>query len=140
MINAVYHLGITTTGRTDLALVFIPDVVRVDTTTGAVPVSGEGGFDRLSFIGGDTVMNGNGDSIPGGWPNGRRFGDDVADIALTALASGPSYTTITVVGDNVDSNDQVYNQTFPYAGTPNAGTRNSKDSGVNVECPPGGQD
>ena len=56
------------------------------------------------------------------WPNGRRIGDDVADIALTAIASGPTYSTVTVVGDNVSANDQLYNQVFPYLGTPHSGT------------------
>jgi hypothetical protein len=40
------------------------------------------------------------------------------DIALTAIASGPTYQTITPVGDNVNSNDAVYNLVFPYAATP----------------------
>jgi hypothetical protein len=123
---------LATSGRTDLAAVYIPDVIRVDTTTAATKVSGEAGFNRLSFIGGDTIANSSNVQIPAGWPNGRRFGDDVVDIALTAVASGPSYTTITLVGDNADHNDQVYNMTFPYAGTPHSGTRNSKDSGLNV--------
>ena len=122
----------TTLARADLQAIFIPDVIRVNTTTGKVPTPGEAGFNRLSFIGGDTVANGAGTQIPSGWPNGRRFGDDVVDIALTAIASGPSFTTITVVGDNVPANDTTYNVTFPYAATPNAGARNSKDSGVNV--------
>ncbi len=102
-------------------------MIRVNTTTGATKVPGETGFNRLSFIGGDTIANGAGAQIPAGWPNGRRFGDDVIDIALTAVASGPTFATITVVGDNMAANDQTYNVTFPYAGTPNAGTRNSKD-------------
>jgi Domain of unknown function (DUF4331) len=126
LINAVFGLSLTTNGRTDLAAVFIPDVIRVDTTTDPVRLAGQPGFNRLGFIGGDTT---NGKSS--GWPNGRRLGDDVVDIALTALASGPSYSTITLVGDNVNSNDQLYNQVFPYSGTPHAGSRNSKDSGVN---------
>jgi hypothetical protein len=132
LINAVYGTNFATTGRADLQAVFIPDVIRVNTTTAAVRTPGEAGFHRLSFIGGDTVLNGSGQAIPSGWPNGRRFGDDVVDIALTAVASGPSFSTITVVGDNVPANDQVYNRTFPYAATPHAGPRNSKDSGPNV--------
>ena len=132
MINTVYGTEFQTDNRVDLQAVYIPDVIRVNTTTGAVRVAGEEGFNRLSFIGGDTVANGNGDQIPSGWPNGRRFGDDVVDIALTAVASGPTFETITVVGDNAAANDQLYNRTFPYAGTPNAGPRNSKDSGPNV--------
>ena len=134
LINKVYGTNFVTTNRTDLAAVYIPDVIRVDTTTGPARASGEGGFNRLGFLGGDTLTNGAGATVPGGWPNGRRLGDDVVDIALTAIASGPTYSTVTLLGDNVPSNDQVYNTTFPYAATPNAGTRNSKDSGPNVQA------
>ncbi len=133
LINAVFGTNFQTTNRTDLQAIFIPDVIRVNTTTGKVPTPGEMGFNRLSFIGGDTVANGAGTQIPSGWPNGRRFGDDVVDIALTAIANGPSFRMpLTLVGDNVPANDTTYNVTFPYAATPNSGTRNSKDSGVNV--------
>ncbi|WP_353567500.1 DUF4331 domain-containing protein [Haloferula sargassicola] len=116
LINAVLFgtdgtTPLATTGRTDLAAIFIPDVLRVDLTTGPVLLPGQSGYSRLSLLGGDT----------GGWPNGRRPGDDVVDIALSAVASGPAYDPITVVGDNVNSNDQLYNQVFPYLGTPHAG-------------------
>ena len=132
LVNTVFGTTFTTTGREDLVGIFIPDVIRVNTTTGPVTIEGDAAFNRLSFIGGDTIANGSGVQIPAGWPNGRRFGDDVVDIALTALASGPTFSTITVVGDNVPSNDKIYNRTFPYATTPHSGTRHSKDSGVNV--------
>jgi Domain of unknown function (DUF4331) len=101
-----------TKNRADLVAIMIPDVIRVDTTTGPVPLPGQSGFNRLSLIGGDTL----------GWPNGRRIGDDVVDIALSAIASGPTFATITPVGDNVDANDQLYNTVFPYLGTPHAGS------------------
>ncbi len=132
LINAVFGTKFQTTERVDLQAVFIPDVIRVNTTTAAVRVPGEEGFNRLSFIGKDTIANSDGVQIPSGWPNGRRPGDDVVDIALTAVASGPSFTTITVVGDNVPANDQIYNKTFPYLATPHAGPLHSKDSGPNV--------
>jgi hypothetical protein len=48
------------------------------------------------------------------------------------VASGPSFNPIILVGDNIAANDQVFNQVFPYSATPNAGPRNSKDSGPNV--------
>src|SRR5579862_6379667 len=121
LINAVFGTSLATSGRSDLVAVFIPDVLRVDTTTGAVPLIGEGG-NRLSGIGGDTTHG-----KWSGWPNGRRLGDDVVDIALTAVASGPSYSSIFLLGDNINANDQTYNFVFPYAATPNAGTKNSKD-------------
>lgn len=136
LINAVFGTSFATENRADLEAVYIPDVIRVNTTTGPVPVAGEAGFNRLSFIGGDTVADENGAQIPAGWPNGRRFGDDVVDIALTAVASGPTFETITVVGDNIAANDQTYNRTFPYAATPHAGPKNQKDSGPNVPVTP----
>jgi hypothetical protein len=132
LVNAVYNTNFAASGRTDLAAIYIPDVLRVNTTTGPTNIAGDANFNRLSFIGGDTIANGAGQQIPAGWPNGRRLGDDVIDIALTALASGPTFSTITVIGDNVAANDATYNRTFPYAATPHSGTRNSKDSGSNV--------
>lgn len=126
LINAVFGTSFQTTSRGDLALVFIPDVLRVDTTTAPVRLAGQSGFSRFGFAGGDTVTNAAGRIISSGWPNGRRPGDDVVDIALTAVASGPSYAKVTVLGDNVDSNDQLYNQVFPYLGTPHAGTKTNQ--------------
>lgn len=123
LVNTVYGTSFVATDRTDLKAVFIPDVIRVSTTSGPVPLTGEPGFSRFGFIGGD--MTG---GVSSGWPNGRRLGDDVVDIALTAVASGPSYETITLVGDNVEGNDVAYHSVFPYAATPHSGTNNTKDS------------
>jgi hypothetical protein len=131
LINLVFGLNLPTTHRSDLVAIFIPDVLRVNTSTGPVPVAGQAGFNRLSLFGGDMTPASSG-TVPSGWPNGRRFGDDVVDIALTAVASGPSFNPIILVGDNIAANDQVFNQVFPYSATPNAGPRNSKDSGPNV--------
>jgi hypothetical protein len=137
LINTVYNTTFQTTGRGDLALVYLPDVIRVETTTPPARVSGDpnptpgGTFNRLSILGGDVLVNSAGNNVPGGWPNGRRFGDDVVDIALSVVASGPTFSMLTPVGDNVAANDQVYNAVFPYAATPHAGSRHSKDSGIN---------
>ncbi len=122
LINFVYGTTFVDTGRTDLAAIFIPEVLKVVTTTDPVSLSGQATFNRLGFIGGD-MTNG----VSSGWPNGRRFGDDVADIALTAIASGPAYSAITMVGDNVTGNDLPYHQVFPYISTPQSGSNNSKD-------------
>jgi hypothetical protein len=130
LINAVFGTSFQTTGRADLAAIFIPDVTRVNTTTGPVPLPGQPKFSRLGAFGGDTTKG-----IPSGWPNGRRPGDDVVDIAFTAFASGPTFAKITPLGDNINANDQMFNQVFPFLATPNAGTRNSKDSGPNVGGP-----
>jgi hypothetical protein len=132
LLNAVFGTQFVTTGRTDLANIYIPDVLRVDITTPPVRLAGQTGFSRLSVFGGDTTTNANGDNVPSGWPNGRRLGDDVVDIALTVVASGPSFKQINLLGDNINANDQVFNFVFPYAATPWSGPRNSKDSGPNV--------
>jgi hypothetical protein len=125
LINTVYGTNFVATGRTDLEKIFSPEVLRVATTTGPVRLAGQAGFSRFGFIGGDTT-----NGVSGGWPNGRRFGDDVVDIALTAIASGPSYSTITMVGDNIAANDVPYHQVFPYLATPHSGVNNRKDSGL----------
>ncbi|MBL8064578.1 MAG: DUF4331 domain-containing protein [Chthonomonadaceae bacterium] len=120
--NAVLGTQFQEDNRSDLVNFFIPDVIKVDATTPPVPLAGSQAFNRLSVFGGDTVPSTfTGGQVASGWPNGRRLGDDVVDIALTALASGPSYNTITIVSDNSNSNDSLYNQVFPYTGTPFGG-------------------
>jgi hypothetical protein len=122
LINFVYGLHLAADNRTDLAGIYIPDVLRVDTSTGGVPVAGEDAFNRLSVFGGDVT-----DGKPSGWPNGRRVGDDVMDIALTAIATdlrtpiGPDHPVFPL-GDNVDHNDVPFNVVFPYVATPHSGT------------------
>ena len=126
------------TGRTDIAGIFIPDVIKVDLST-SVRLAGGGpthptnpddpGFSRLSIFGGDVLVSqiqpgfGKG-VIPGGWPNGRRFGDDVVDIAVTALISDLRTSPPIIrgpAGDNVNANDMAFNKVFPYESTPQNG-------------------
>ena len=71
-------------------------MIKVDLTTPPARLAGTPGFNRLGVFGGDVLKSTaqdpfkNGGFIPGGWPNGRRFGDDVVNIALIALgAAGP---------------------------------------------------
>jgi hypothetical protein len=115
---------IQTTNRNDLAGIFIPDLIKVDLSTPAARLAGGGpsnptnpddaGFSRLSVFGNDVLASKlTGGKVAGGWPNGRRFGDDVLDIAVTAVANLGQ-----VVGDNVNKNDIAYNKVFPYAATP----------------------
>ncbi len=138
-IQPLFWLAISTvapeTNRTDLAGIFIPDVIKVDLSTGPARLAGgegnpdDAGFSRLSIFGGDTLVSlvqpgfGNG-VVPGGWPNGRRFGDDVLDIAVTAIASDLRTSPPTIrgpFGDNVDHNDMTFNKVFPYESTPQNG-------------------
>ena len=129
------------TGRTDIAAIFIPDLIKVDLSTPGARLAGNGpgdpanpddqGFSRLSVFGGDVLKSQiqdpfkNGGFIPGGWPNGRRFGDDVTDIAVTALISDlrnpPNLIVRGPAGDGVDRNDMGFNKVFPYESTPQNG-------------------
>ena len=129
--------------RTDIAGIFIPDLIKVDLSTGPARLGGNGttsganpndpGFSRLSIFGGDTLTSAiqpgfGGGVVPGGWPNGRRFGDDVVDIAVTALISDLRTSPPTIrgpAGDNVDWNDVAYNKVFPYESTPQNGRNHS---------------
>jgi hypothetical protein len=142
LINAIVLGGAVpsiTSNRTDIAGIFIPDLIKVDLSTGPCRLAGNGtqsgedpddaGFSRLSIFGGDTLTStiqsgfGSG-TIPGGWPNGRRFGDDVVDIAVTALISDLRVSPPVIrgpAGDNVDKNDMAYNKVFPYEATPQNG-------------------
>jgi hypothetical protein len=121
-----------TAKRTDIAGIFIPDLIKVDLSSGPARLAGnpdDAGFSRLSVFGGDALTSkvqpglpgfpqG---TIPGGWPNGRRFGDDVVDIAVTALISDLRTNPLQIAGpasDRVDANDTTYNKVFPYAATP----------------------
>jgi hypothetical protein len=145
------------TGRTDLVGIFIPDLIKVDLSTGPARLAGGGpnhpttpddaGFSRLSIFGAfvpgesaDVLRSqigagflGNG-TQPGGWPNGRRFGDDVVDIAILALASdlrnpvapqvpraGIPAAVLPALTDGMNKNDSVYNKILPYGGTPHNG-------------------
>ena len=128
------------TGRTDIASIFIPDVIKVDLSTPKVRFAGSGpghptnpddaGYSRLGIFGNDVLHSeiqdpfGNGGLIPGGWPNGRRFGDDVVDIAVSALLSdlrGPLVIRIADGVDGVSKNDMGYHKVFPYESTPQNG-------------------
>jgi hypothetical protein len=108
-----------------LEAIFIPDMIRVDLTTRPARLAGQPGFHRLSVFGGDVVKSSvqdpfdNGGFIPGGWPNGRRFGDDVLDIAGIALGlagPGPDFSNVNL--DRVTRNNITFNDVFPYAATP----------------------
>ena len=97
-----------------LRQIYIPDVIKVDLTTGPARLAGESDFSRLSAFGGDTFRNG----AFGGWPNGRRFGDDVLDIAIIALGGAGTGPFDGLDVDGVRENDITFNDVFPYAATP----------------------
>jgi hypothetical protein len=102
------------TARADLSAIFIPDVIKIDLSTAAARLPGGGGsntvladdagYSRLSIFGGDVLespvtghpfrlpgsaigADATKSYVPGGWPNGRRIGEDVIDIGVTAVIS-----------------------------------------------------
>src|SRR5262245_12749455 len=112
-----------------LRSIYIPDLIKVDLTTLPARLAGSAGFSRLGVFGGDTLKSTaqdpfqNGGFIPGGWPNGRRFGDDVVNIALIAIGAAGPFGSIdpNFNATRVNHNDTTYNAVFPYAGTPHNG-------------------
>ena len=143
--------------RVDLSSFLIPDTIKVDLSTDPVRLAGNGpndpnnpddqGFSRLGIFGGDVLESRAGGHplrlpsqllglpagkffVPGGWPNGRRMGDDPLDIAVIALTSDLRNPNNLIVNplkftdvDGVTGNDLGFNKTFPYESTPQNGRR-----------------
>ena len=65
--------------------------------------------------------------IVAGFPNGRRVGDDVTDIAIRAMAGATPLTPTfnaginAQLGDGVMGNDKPYLPSFPYLAHPHSG-------------------
>jgi hypothetical protein len=154
LINLLYPpvLDAPTSGRVDLVRVFLtgvpgatrppvqadPDdpaaglgavpseLLRLNMAIGAVSPSSPD-YNRLGVIAGDL----------GGYPNGRRVGDDVVDITLrvgagillpgNACAGGTAscnQAPNNQLGDGVTQNDKPYRTTFPYLASPWSGYEN----------------
>jgi hypothetical protein len=152
LINLLYPpvLDAPTSGRNDLVRVFltgVPGATRppvqndpADPSAGpgavpsellrlnvAIPATPAGSVNRLGVIAGDL----------GGYPNGRRVGDDVVDITLrvaagillpgNACAGGTAncnQAPNNQLGDGVTQNDKPFRTTFPYLATPWSGYEN----------------
>lgn len=71
-----------------------------------------GDYLRLNL---DTANSGpgGGNNANAGFPNGRRLADDVVDILLSIITNGAITN-----GDNVNSNDVPFRDTFPFFGAP----------------------
>ncbi len=158
LINAIIGKGTQLaipSNRGDIAAIYIPDLLKVDLSTDACRLAGNGptdeknpddmGFSRLSIFGGDILesraaghpfrlpsqflgLPAGKSFVPGGWPNGRRFGDDPVDIAIIALLSDLRDPANLKINDpfkgnydGVTSNELGFNKTFPYESTPQNG-------------------
>ena len=130
VMNKLYKLGVQEKNRNDLVAVFLTGVNNPKLNyTGAklaeelrinlsIPVTPANKFSRLGVLGGDLQ----------GWPNGRRLGDDVIDIAERAVA-GALIGKKVDLGDGVDQGDTQRMATFPYVADPQPGYSNTKSGG-----------
>ncbi len=121
LIEAVYGIKAPKTPRNDLVSVFLTGVKGLNMAKGKVtpgemlrlnmstPVAAEP--NRLGVIGGDVQ----------GFPNGRRLGDDVLDIALQVV-EGELVGSANDLGDGVDTNDVAFGDRFPYLALPASGS------------------
>jgi hypothetical protein len=84
---------------------------------------------RLGVIGGDFQ----------GFPNGRRLGDDVIDIALQVMEGAATNGIVEPLagGDGVNANDEPFQATFPYVALPHDAAVNTT-SATSVLPPAGG--
>jgi hypothetical protein len=148
VLNAFVDDCVPTTGRADLDLALLSGIpagvlglpgtqdtqnpggpVKADVlhlNTSVEPTTGTGSYSPLGAFGGDVA----------GFPNGRRVGDDVLDIAARAVGGGILHLLGAIdcpvslgLSDNVQSNDTDYLDEFPYLGTPHQGYNHTHDHG-----------
>lgn len=91
----------------------VADMLRLNTGVAPTP------FDQQSRLG---LLAGQ----PDGFPNGRRLGDDVVDIAARAVVgvlAGGDFSGFphNRVGDGVNANDRPFQASFPYLAYANSG-------------------
>jgi uncharacterized protein DUF4331 len=127
VMNQLYKLGVSEKNRKDLVAVFLtgvgqpklnytgPRLAEMLRINLSIPVTTPDKFSRLGVLGGDLQ----------GWPNGRRLGDDVVDIAEQAVA-GALVGKKVPLGDGVDGPDKSRLAVFPYEADPGQGFANEK--------------
>jgi hypothetical protein len=125
VLNALFGISVPPTPRGDLLILVqgvpgltqrpgevISDQLRLNTAIAATPI---GSGNNLGVIAGDN----------GGYPNGRRVGDDVVDIALRVVAgvlvNGFNVSPNNALGDGVDGPDVPFLSGFPYLAAPHSG-------------------
>jgi hypothetical protein len=129
LVEQLYGVEVPPAPRTDLVSIFLTGILDVNRPAGdpqpaemlrlntSVAPTAFGEQDRLGLLAGQDD----------GYPNGRRVGDDVIDIALRAVAGGTPFTPDFNVApnnaltDGANSNDRPYLTSFPYLATPHQG-------------------
>jgi uncharacterized protein DUF4331 len=123
VINKLYKLGAPENDRDDLVAVLLTGVPKLNFTSPGlaellrlnltIPVTKDP--NRLGVLAGDNQ----------GWPNGRRLGDDVIDIAEQAVGGFLKGTKLPL-GDGVDADDRKLMPSFPYIADPQSGFDDTK--------------
>ena len=128
LLAALFGVRSPAAPRDDLVTIFLKGIPGLNQPPGVTPaemlrlnvaVRPAGVAHPLGVLAGDLA----------GFPNGRRVGDDVTDIAIRAMAGAtpltPSFNTgiNAQLGDGVFGNDVPYLATFPYLGSPHPGNR-----------------
>jgi hypothetical protein len=120
LIESIYGIPAPATPRDDLVQVFLTGVPGLNQPAGVVPseqlrlntsIPPAAHPDRLGVLAGDLA----------GFPNGRRLGDDVIDIALQVV-EGELTGNPNDLGDAVHENDAAFGDTFPYLAPPASGS------------------
>ncbi|WP_413756489.1 DUF4331 domain-containing protein [Streptomyces sp. MMBL 11-3] len=121
LIEAIYKIKAPDEPRNDLVDVFLKGVKGLNQPPHVRPsemlrlntsIKPSAEEKRLGVLDGDNA----------GFPNGRRLGDDVLDIALQVV-EGELVGSKNDLGDAVDKNDQKFGAAFPYVALPTSGSR-----------------
>lgn len=128
LLSALFGIVSPPAPRNDLVTIFLTGIPGLNQPAGVTPsemlrlnvaIGPVANPNRLGVLAGDTA----------GFPNGRRLGDDVVDIAFRVMAGAspltPTFNTgiNAQLGDGVNANDVPFLATFPYVGLPRAGNR-----------------
>jgi hypothetical protein len=123
--NQLYKLDVPEQGRDDLVAVLLTGVPKLNLTGPkladvlrlnlGIPVTKNP--NRLGVLADDNQ----------GWPNGRRLGDDVIDVAEQAVAGFLKGKKVPL-GDGVNADDRKLLSAFPYVADPQSGFDNTKGS------------
>src|SRR5262245_13112288 len=128
LLNALFGITSPAAPRNDLVTIFLRGIPGVNQPPNVTPsemlrlnvaIPPTASPNPLGVLGGDA----------GGFPNGRRLGDDVVDVALRVMAGAtpltPAFNTgiNAQLGDGVPLNDVQFLNVFPYVATPRAGNR-----------------
>jgi hypothetical protein len=128
LLLALFGLQSPPTPRNDLVTIFLKGIPGINQPPKVRPsemlrlnvaIPPSASPNRFGVLGGDLA----------GFPNGRRVGDDVTDIALRAMAGATPLTPAFNTGinaqlsDGVTGNDVPYLPAFPYLASPQSGNQ-----------------